>query len=185
MPLKVWNGSAWSTASAIKVWNGTSWASASLGKVWDGTQWQTFHGSTLAAAINSTSAYEEVWGAGETLSITYTLSNTGVASLSRSASGPTSGLFVNGATGWLTSGSAADAQVYVSSSGLNIPSGTLNTWLDLSTSRSWGLSLSVPSGSFRERSTSLSVQIRNKYTLAVLTTATIGIDIFGEDAPPP
>ena len=181
MPLKVWNGSAWSTASAIKVWNGTSWASASLGKVWDGTQWQTFHGSTLAAAINSTSAEENVYNAGETLSITYNLFNTGVASLTRVASGPTDGLFLNSATGWLTSGSAADAQVYVSYSGLNVPTGTFNTWLDLSTSRSWGLNVSVPAGSFREKSTSLSVQIRNKYTLAVLTSATIDIAVNGYD----
>lgn len=183
MPLKVWNGSAWSTASAIKVWNGTSWASATFGKVWDGTQWQTFHGSTLAAAINSTAASEVVYGAGETLSISYNLSNTGVASLTRSVSGPNGGLFFNSATGWLTSGSAADAQVYVSYTG-SVPTGTFNTWLDLSTSRSWGLNLSVPVGGFREKITALSVQIRNKYTLAVLTSATIDIDIFGEDTAP-
>lgn len=185
MPLKVWNGSAWSTASAIKVWNGTSWASATFGKVWDGTQWQTFHGSTLAVAINDCSATEEVYGAGSSLSISYNLSSTGVASFTRSVSGPSAGFFVNSATGWLTSGSAADAQVYVSSSGLNVPTGTLNTWLDLSTSRSWGLNLSVPVGGSRVKSTSLSVQIRNKYTLAVLATATVDIDISGDDIPPP
>lgn len=42
MALKVWDGTAWTSASAIKVWNGTAWTSATAGKVWDGSAWQPF-----------------------------------------------------------------------------------------------------------------------------------------------
>jgi hypothetical protein len=50
MALKVWNGTAWTSASAIKVWNGTAWTSASSGKVWNGSAWVEFHGA-LAATL--------------------------------------------------------------------------------------------------------------------------------------
>lgn len=44
MPLKIWNGSAWNSGSAIKIWNGSAWVSASTGKVWNGSAWQQFFG---------------------------------------------------------------------------------------------------------------------------------------------
>lgn len=46
MSLKIWSGTAWTTAQAVKVWNGSSWISASGGKVWNGSSWIDFLGET-------------------------------------------------------------------------------------------------------------------------------------------
>ncbi len=58
MPLKVYNGSSWVSASGLKVYNGSSWVSATNGNVWDGSSWVPFFNSvldtfTLTAGIGS------------------------------------------------------------------------------------------------------------------------------------
>lgn len=41
MPLKIWNGSSWVSATP-KVWNGSVWTGAKTGRVWNGSAWVTF-----------------------------------------------------------------------------------------------------------------------------------------------
>lgn len=48
MPLKLWNGSAWSTATSVKIWNGSIWAPAKFGRIWDGSEWKDFLNNLLA-----------------------------------------------------------------------------------------------------------------------------------------
>jgi hypothetical protein len=73
---------------------------------------------------------------------------------------------------WLDSGVNSDFDVRATFvSGDTLASGTLGTWQVLSTTRSW--SLTAVSG--ETKSTTLTVEIRNSSTLAVLTTATISL----------
>lgn len=54
MPLKVWNGSAWTQASTLRVWNGSSWVSAQSGKVWNGSSWVEFYSAATPGTASLT-----------------------------------------------------------------------------------------------------------------------------------
>lgn len=56
MPLKVWNGSSYVTASGLKVWNGSSWVAASNGYVWNGSAWVPFFSSFSPVTYTFTTA---------------------------------------------------------------------------------------------------------------------------------
>lgn len=80
---------------------------------------------------------------------------------------------------------AAAYDIFVQHVGGNAPSGSaLNTWLNLGTTRNWSIT-AIYVGGPSSNSTVLSVQIRDAGTLAVLDTATITLDAFTDDFPPP
>ena len=55
MPLKVYNGSSWVSATALKVYNGSSWVAASSGTInYDGTQWVPFFNAGVSITTGST-----------------------------------------------------------------------------------------------------------------------------------
>jgi hypothetical protein len=56
MPLKVWNGSSWVSASTARVWNGSSWVSAAAAHVWNGSSWIQFFPDGTPNISNKTSA---------------------------------------------------------------------------------------------------------------------------------
>lgn len=58
MPLKVYNGSSWVSATALKVYNGSSWVAASSGKInYDGTQWVPFFNAGVSITTGSTTTF--------------------------------------------------------------------------------------------------------------------------------
>jgi hypothetical protein len=80
---------------------------------------------------------------------------------------------------------AASYDIFVQHVGGSAPSGSaLNTWLNLGTTRSW--SIDAPYiGALNTVSTTLSVQVRNSSTLAVVDTATIILSASTDNLPPP
>lgn len=73
---------------------------------------------------------------------------------------------------WLDSGVNTNFDVRATlASGDALTSGTLGTWQALSTTREWSLTAAVD----LTKSSTLTVEIRNSSTLAVLTTATINL----------
>jgi hypothetical protein len=77
---------------------------------------------------------------------------------------------------WLTGGAASGVDVYAAytASAGPSPSGTLNTWLNLGTGRSWVLSRSTNG----ENTGTLALTFRNSSTLAQLDTASISMDAY-------
>lgn len=73
---------------------------------------------------------------------------------------------------WLLAGSASDFEVRATLNSGTTPSGTLGSWVALSTTRTW--ELSAPSG--QVRSCELTVEIRRASDSTVVATATITID---------
>lgn len=77
---------------------------------------------------------------------------------------------------WLSGGTPSDYEVMVTLSSGSSPTGTLNSWLDLTTSRTWSVSASRPGTIGSTVVTSnLSVQIRLKSNHAINVTAAITI----------
>lgn len=70
---------------------------------------------------------------------------------------------------WLLSGAAADYGVYVTKTGDSV-TGSLGSWLALSSTRTWGVTAVL---SPETKFATLTVQIRNATTLVVLDTATV------------
>ncbi len=74
---------------------------------------------------------------------------------------------------WLLSGSAADFDVRATLNSGTSPAGTLGTWLNCGTDRTWSLTDVVADGS--ELICAITIEIRNATTLAVLDTAIVDI----------
>lgn len=166
MPLKVWDGSSWVTASRMKVWNGSTWADLSFGKVWNGSVWTTFY-TGLQATINAATY------------IRYTASP---ASLQFNADG-----YVYASSGstqlvqdylWKTGGGVAgDYEIYVDVvSGITPSGSSTGVWLPLSSTRQWDVTAAL--GNYRE--SKLDVLIRMAASpntvLAGTVTITVGND---------
>lgn len=75
---------------------------------------------------------------------------------------------------WLAGGTPAQVDVYLSGTGDALASGTLNTWLNCGTTRSWTLTNTNNGGSTKLFSGTM--QWRNATTLEVLDTAPITIE---------
>lgn len=94
MPLKVWNGSSFLTATGLKVWNGSSWISGT-GRVWNGSSWIEFFSPVTFSPAGGTSA-----GSPVALSDYQQFAASVVISCSESATwtySPTTGAFGSGA----------------------------------------------------------------------------------------
>jgi hypothetical protein len=82
-----------------------------------------------------------------------------------------SGAYVAIGGEWLLSGSAADYEARATKVSGTTPSGTLGSWLALSSDRTWSLTTTAGNASCV-----LTIEIRNATTLAVLDTATITLE---------
>ena len=98
MPLKVWNGSSWISATGLKVWNGSSWISGT-GRVWNGSSWIEFFSPVTFTPAGGTSV-----GSPVTLSDSGQFSATVVISCSESAT-------------WTYSGGASGSSADIASGG--------------------------------------------------------------------
>jgi hypothetical protein len=170
MALKVWNGTAWTSASAIKVWNGTAWTSATAGKVWNGTAWVDFLGSPVSITDQS-ALNDSLGGIGGTATATYRLGNNGIARTTDGA-----GTLQNITGEWLISGAVSLYEAQATwQAGTGSTSGPVG-WVSLATTRDWGLSATN-----NNVARDLFVEIRLASTGTVLDTATIS---FAVDSAP-
>lgn len=146
MPLKVWNGSSWTTASRIKVWNGSAWTELTFGKVWNGSAWTVFH-TGLAAQVDTAVYIRDTFDPASLQFKTdgYVYASTGSTQLAQDYQ-------------WLTgAGVSGDYEVYATvTSGVTPTGSAVNTWLSLASNVQWDVAAS--GGQYRQ--SIMDVQIR-------------------------
>ena len=192
MALKVWNGTAWTSASAIKVWNGTAWTSASSGKVWNGSAWVNFFGGLpILPQFNNTTydielsaSYDDLEGQPGSATVEILLNNDGTGAYRYTTyTVPTTNFL---SFTWLPSGdSASNYYAYMDApAGNSFGGGSSATGssLVLSTGRIWVLTSFVGTNpGSDEKSLASTLRIKNSSgtdlvarTLSMETFVTLG-----------
>lgn len=173
MPLKVWNGSAFTMAGQVNVWNGSSWVQTKAAKVWNGSSWVQFHpgvelqefGATpgqvdlFASGLDFASAFADVevrLEAGGTAKYRYSTNNT-----------PTTDFL---SFNWLLTGANSDYYAYMDApTGDAYTSGVTGTALQLNTTRSWILGASQAGSGSDSKSNSSTLRIRTASGVDIVT----------------
>lgn len=75
---------------------------------------------------------------------------------------------------WLLTGVASDFEIYCTHAGTALSSGTLNTWLDMGTTRTWRLATTANDRSF---DATLTFQIRRKSDGAIVATGSYTLEV--------
>jgi hypothetical protein len=166
MPFQIYNGSAWVDPTTIKRSDGSTWTDVQNIYRSDGTSWILAWTRVLVNIANKTVG--SFASGGDSTFSTYELLNTGVA---RENSG---GNIFNYSGEWLTSGSASAVEVRATLQSGSTPSGTLNTWLNLGTTRSWTLSRT----GLGQSTCVLLIELRNAASGTVLDSATVTLDVI-------
>lgn len=168
MPLKVWNGSAWTTALGVKVWNGSAWTNASAGYTWNGSSWVQFFPAGMVQITNQFAQDFSRAGLGGTGTARYRLYSNGQAYRTN-----INGTIVSINGEWLLAGAASNYEVYASWTGTaGFATGTTGSWISLGTDREWTLS-----GTNTNVSRTLNVQIRLASTSTVIDSAAIDFEV--------
>ena len=167
MPLKVWNGSSWTTSTGIKVWNGSSWVTVQNGKVWNGSSWVSFFSGLSVNLQNyNASTYDieliHINALADFAQVRINLLSNGTATYDYEDNFTSTTNFLS--YSWLTSGSASDAYAYMdtpSSGSFATGSSATNTSLQLSTSRAWLVNITTSGGVFADASAVSTIRIKN------------------------
>lgn len=146
---------AWANPVSLQIYNGTAWVT-----VWP----------TLAASIDDRTV-EVIELEPDTATAIYRLSSDGSAY--SSSSGTLDLLEI-----WLDSGTASGFEVRATVTSGTLSSGTTGSWQVLSTDRSW----TVTRSAVGVKSATMTVEIRNATTLAVLDSASITLQATVQDA---
>ena len=165
MPLKVWNGSSWTTAAGVKVWNGSSWVSAQAGKIWDGAAWKDF---LTKIYLNGPSIYiNSTWPGFPQASAVYSLNADGFV---YHGNYTTTQTFYKQEQ-WCTP--ATDVSNYEALVTLYGPLsfGTTGSWVNLGTTQYWSLTV----GSMQTNQTDFTIQIRRVGTTDILATTSVNL----------
>lgn len=178
MPLRVWNGSAFTTAKSARVWNGSSFVPAKSAKVWNGSSWVNFLSSVNiadASDFGNDANFDNAQAAAG-----YILYNNGTAETYNVSGGTT---FTTTLTGqWLAGGSVSDFSVRATITsqfgGTTSINGTFNTWISLSTTREWSVFVSAVGNDVQENGGFvMTVDIAYTADLSkIIDTATIQLD---------
>lgn len=139
------------------VWKQVQKVSIGVGGVWK-TGWDYLTVSVTSLSPRRTTLFPS------SASATVSILNDGTWSTTTVGGGTNTGT-------WLTAGAVADVDVYLSGTGDALDSGTLNTWLNCATTRSWTLT-EADVGTLAWNGT---MQWRDAVTLAVLDTASVDI----------
>ena len=124
MPIvsNVWNGSSWSNPFFLvpNVSTGSQWLPATP-KIWDGTGWVSLVGLPTNYTVSVYTVYSPA---------------SAIATFNTDGS-------ITGAGTWIstTAVTASNYEVYVTSSSSLTTNSGLNTWINLSTSPSWGITV--------------------------------------------
>jgi hypothetical protein len=167
MPLKVWNGSAWTSSTGIKVWNGSSWVTVQNGKVWNGSSWVTFFSGLSVNLQNYNAGTYNIElvhtnALADSAQVRITLLSNGTATYDYEDSLTSTTNFLS--YSWLTSGSASDAYAYMdtpSTGSFAVGSNATNTSLQLSTSRQWIVNVSTTGGVFADAQAISTIRIKD------------------------
>jgi len=158
-------GGAWKNMANLSIGVGGVWkqvqkVSIGVGGVWKDV-WQN-----LAVACADLSA-NRLTISPANAQATITILNDGTWSSTTVGGGTNTGT-------WLTAGTVAQVEVYLTGSGDALSSGTLDTWLSCSTTRSWTLTNSADGVSTKTWTGTMT--FRDATTLATLDTAAISIE---------
>ena len=129
-------------------------------------------GNSLAAIVQLTNQtlYDARAAQNSSASSIYSLNSDGTASVS----------YLNGPGGtlerWVTNDVASNYDCYATLNSGTLTAGTLNSWGNLASTRTWGVSASVGSTGTVDKIANITIQIRNASTLTVLATATISLE---------
>ena len=168
MPLKVWNGSSWTTTSAVKVWDGSSWVTVQNGKVWDGSSWVSFYSAAPVVVLQNYNAgtYDiqliHINASADSAQVRINLLSNGTATYDYEDNFTSTTNFLS--YSWLTSGSASDAYAYMdapSSGGFAVGSSATGSSLQLSTSRSWAVNVLSSGGVFADAEAISTIRIKD------------------------
>jgi len=195
MALKVWNGSSWVSGTGLKVWNGSSWVNAVSGRVWNGSSWVSFFTSTGTSSLSnhtiSSSAIAYADTACSALSALEIRNDRALYALAN-ANGYQNTMVIDGTDyanpsgtsgwiavqNWLSSGgdvSLWSCRAVPISGTPDGGSSATNTWLSMSTGRSWSVTAASTS-SVRNQSRSFNFTLQlalSSDTSTVLASATM------------
>jgi hypothetical protein len=178
MPLRVWNGSVFTTAITARVWDGSSFVPAKSAKVWNGSSWVNFLSSVNiqdASDLGSDANFDNAQA-----SAGYILYNNGSAETYNSGGGFT---FPTTLTGqWLVGGLVSDFSVRATITsqfgGTTNINGTFDTWISLSTTREWSVTVTAV-GNDDQQNGGFVMTVDIAYTAdtsKIIDTATIQLD---------
>lgn len=171
MAYKVWNGSAWQTASNIKVFNGSTFVNATSAKIWNGSSWVQFYPDVVIT--NQTAYNYSRSGIGGSATARYQLlSSVGFVGVARVTL--FNGNLQNIPGEWLPGGgNPSDYEVRGtwSGSGPGTVSGPVG-WVSMGLNTEFNLTVIGNAGT-----RDLAVEIRIAATGTVIATATITFDV--------
>ena len=170
MAAHVWNGSTWLPAKTIPVWNGTVWLAGNR-YVWNGSTWVGFQDDIT---INNEDVTGTAENFGEVVKAEWSIDNSsGFVTSTGVVTAPIEQFpsYFESYQWNLNPDNSGQYQIFVSASN-GIDSGVLNTWLDLTSTRTWFIESSS------DRSTTLTITIRNKLTQQIFDTATVSLSIL-------
>lgn len=172
MAAHVWNGSTWLPIKRMPTWDGSFWVSGNR-YVWNGSSWVGFQDDitlsfeqVVASADASGQTLRATWSI-DPAGLTPTVTSTGqvVAPVQQFPSYFNSYEWNNNAS------NSGQYQIFVTASG-GVSSGTLNTWLDLTSTRSWYIQANF------DRVTTLTITIRNKITQQTFASQVVDLEII-------
>ena len=157
MPIKVWNGSSWVAAKSLQVWNGSSWASSKSGSVWNGTSWVSFFSGVGTPSLSNHTISSSAYGYNNLACSALSqlkIANDKLLSALANANGDNNTMIIDGidydnpsgtsgwiaVQNWLSAGgdvSLWSCQAVPISGTPDAGSSATNTWLSMSTDRSW------------------------------------------------
>jgi hypothetical protein len=168
VPVKVWDGSAWTEVGKLSVWNGSSWVPVVNASAWNGSAWAKFFPAVKVS--DNTALNLSKSGVGGTAAATYRFASSGQASATNAA-----GTLTNISGEWLVgSGTTSDYEVratVLSGSGGSF-SGPGAGWHNLGTTRDWSLTVTNNAGD-----RDVLMEIRIAATSLVIASATITFEV--------
>lgn len=172
MALKVWNGSSWVEATGLKAWNGSTWAAANQASVWNGSSWVQFYSGVQITLNNTYSVSSINFQPFESTASIEFQSDGDIITFSSS-----DGVSIDQGD-WISPKSAAPGSYEIRATLVSgdTPSGTFNTWLPLTSNRTWAL---TKLGNFPDiLQCQLTIEIRLGSTVLDSTT----VDLYAEVA---
>ena len=174
MPLKVWNGSAFTMAGQVNVWNGSSWVQTKAAKVWNGSAWVQFHPGVELQEYGPTSGVVELsaFGLGfgsSNAEVELILDANGTAKYRYSTNTVPTTDFLS--YSWLLSGANTDYYAYMDApTGDAYTSGSATgTALQLNTTRVWRLGVNQVGPGTDSKSNSSTLRIRTASGVDIVT----------------
>lgn len=152
MAAHIWNGSSWIPIKRLGVWTGSTWDIEDDRYVWNGSSWIPFQDNIIVQNDNASDDDDPQWTIGPNGLVEYTV------------------VFGFQQYSWIDNTANVDQYQIRATTPHSDINGIFNTWLDLTSYRSWSFSSPI------DQVRSFDVSIRNKVTQQLVDTATIDLE---------